>query len=263
MTWSRVASGAVLSALAALLCGCTAASSGVPATGRTGTAEERTTVTVLAAASLTGSFTTIARRFETAHPGVTVTLSFAGSSALAEQILQGAPADVFAAASPSTMDTVTDGGAAEGAPVVFASNTLEIAVPPGNPGGVTGLADFADPRLDLALCAPEVPCGAAADQVFAAAGITAAPDTLEQDVKSVLTKVQLDEVDAGLVYRTDVLAAGSAVEGIPFPEAARAATEYPIVVLTGSAHPELAQQFLDFVRSDGAPVLEEAGFGAP
>lgn len=262
MTASRRGSVVVLSASMALLAGCAATPS--PSTPRESEQpDEQVTLTVLAAASLTESFTTISRAFETEHPGVTVSLSFGGSPALAEQILQGAPADVFAAASPSTMGTVTEGGAVDGTPVVFARNSLEIAVPPGNPGGVRGIADFGDPALDLALCAPEVPCGAAAQKVFAAAGITAVPDTLEQDVKSVLTKVQLDEVDAGLVYRTDVLAAGAAVEGIDFPEAERAETEYPIAVLKGSGHGRLAKQFVDYVRGDGAAALKDAGFGAP
>lgn len=261
MTGSRLGSVVVLSASMALLGGCAAPSQSAP--GSSERADQQVTLTVLAAASLTESFTTISRAFETEHPGVTVTLSFGGSPALAEQILQGAPADVFAAASPSTMGTVTEGGAADGTPVVFASNSLEIAVPPGNPGGVRGIADFGDPALDLALCAPEVPCGAATQKVFSAAGITAIPDTLEQDVKSVLTKVQLDEVDAGLVYRTDVLAAGAAVEGIRIPEAERAETEYPIAVLKGSGHHRLAKEFVDYVRRDGAAVLEDAGFGAP
>jgi molybdate transport system substrate-binding protein len=261
MSPSRSVPVVVLAALTALLAGCATPSGAAPSSSeQTG---RRVTLMVLAAASLTESFTTIARAFEAEHPGVTVSLSFGGSPALAEQILQGAPADVFAAASPSTMGTVTEGGAAAGTPVVFARNSLEIAVPPGNPGGVRGIADFADPALDLALCAPEVPCGAAAQKVFAAAGITADPDTLEQDVKSVLTKVQLDEVDAGLVYRTDVLAAGTAVEGIEFPEAERAETEYPICVLAGSSQKKLAQQFVDYVRGDGAPVLKDAGFGGP
>lgn len=216
------------------------------------------TITVFAAASLTESFERIAGDFEDAHPNIDVVLSFGGSAGLATQIVQGAPADVFATASPATMATVLDADLADGA-VDFATNSLEIAVPVGNPGGIVGIADFANPTLTLAICAVEVPCGAAAQEVFAAAGITAAPDTLEQDVKSVLTKVELAEVDAGLVYRTDVLAAGAAVAGIQFAEAQAAPNRYPIVALS-----ELGAAFVAWVVSDaGQAVLQEAGFGTP
>ncbi|GLW75976.1 molybdate ABC transporter substrate-binding protein [Actinokineospora globicatena] len=218
------------------------------------------TVTVFAAASLTEAFTTLGKEFETANPGVQVAFNFAGSSALAQQINQGAPADVFASAAPANMQQVGD--AKE--PVTFAKNQLEIAVPKGNPGKVTGLANFADESLDIALCAEQVPCGAAAKKALAAAGITAKPDTLEQDVKAALTKVRLGEVDAALVYRTDVKAAGAEVEGIDFPEAAKAVNDYPIAVLGKAPNSAQAKAFVDFVRSDrGKAVLAEAGFSAP
>ncbi len=220
------------------------------------------TVTVFAAASLTGTFTALGHAFEAAHPGTTVRFSFAGSSALAQQILAGAPVDVFAAASPETMALVT-GAAPTGreVPVVFARNRLEIAVPAGNPGRVTGLVDLTRPALRVALCAPQVPCGAAAAAVFAAAGLTPAPDTLEQDVKAVLTKVELGEVDAGLVYRTDVIAGGDAVRGIDFPQSSAAVTEDPIVALPDAPNAAAAQAFVDLVRSaQGRAVLAAAGF---
>lgn len=221
------------------------------------------TVTVFAAASLTESFDEIAAAFELAHPNVEVVLSYGGSSGLATQIVEGAPVDVFAAASPATMATVVDAGLAAD-PVDFTANVLEIAVPVGNPGGIEGIADFANPHLALAVCAVEVPCGAAAQKVFDALGLVAAPDTLEQDVKSVLTKVELGEVDAGLVYRTDVLAAGGAVEGIEFPEAAAAVNRYPIVALTGAPNADAAAAFVAWVLSDaGQTVLQKAGFGTP
>ena len=221
------------------------------------------TVTVLAAASLTEAFTTLGEQFEAAHPGTTVTFSFGSSATLAAQAVQGAPADVLAAASTATMATVTDAGAAAD-PVDVATNTLEIAVPPGNPGGVRRLADLADPDLRVALCAPQVPCGAAAEQVLRAAGVTAAPDTLESDVKAVLQKVTADEVDAGLVYTTDVRAAGDGVEGIPVPEAADAPNRYPVAVLAASRNPVTARAFVDLVRSaPGQQVLADAGFGPP
>jgi molybdate transport system substrate-binding protein len=221
-------------------------------------------VTVFAAASLTESFTQLGKDFEKAHPGVRVTFDFAGSSALATQINQGAPADVFASAAPRNMTEVTNTGAITEEPVTFATNTLEIAVPAGNPARVTGLADFAKQDLKIALCAEQVPCGAAARTVFQAAGITAAPDTLEQDVKAVLTKVRLDEVDAALVYRTDVKAAGDKVDGIEFPESGKAVNEYPIAVCAKAPNAGGARAFVDYVLSGrGRAVLTKAGFDAP
>lgn len=221
-------------------------------------------ITVFAAASLTESFNQIGSDFEAAHPGVKVTFNFAGSSALAQQIDQGAPADVFASAAPKNMKDVTDTGAITDKPVTFVTNTLEIVVPAGNPAKVTGLADFAKPNLKIALCAEQVPCGAASKTVFAEAGITPAPATLEQDVKAVLTKVSLGEVDAALVYRTDVKAAGDKVEGIEFPESAKAVNEYPIAACAKAPNAEGAKAFVDYVLSDkGKAVLTEAGFGTP
>ena len=219
-------------------------------------------ITVFAAALLTEAFSQIGADFGTVS-GSTVTFSFGSSSTLATQINAGAPADVFAAASPATMKTVADAGGAV-APVDFVANTLQIAVPRGNPAKVTVLADFADESRTIALCAPQVPCGAAAQQVFAAAGITPKPDTLEQDVKATLAKVAADEVDAALVYRTDVLAASDQVEGIAFSESAAAVNTYPIAVLTASRAPAAAQSFVDYVRSPpGRAVLEKAGFAQP
>lgn len=221
-------------------------------------------VTVFAAASLTEAFTELGERFETANPDAKVTFNFAGSSALAKQITDGAPADVFASASPKNMAEVTEGGAASGDPATFVRNKLMIAVPAGNPGGITGLADFADDTKKIALCAEEVPCGAAALKALDAAGVTARPDTLEQDVKAVLTKVSLGEVDAALVYRTDVRAAGDKVEGIAFPEADKAINDYPIVVLREAPNARGAQAFVDLVLSaQGAEVLAGAGFEKP
>jgi molybdate transport system substrate-binding protein len=222
------------------------------------------TVTVFAAASLTDVFTDLGRQLESDHPGLTVQFNFAGSSALATQLTQGAPADVFAPADTDQMDVVTNDGIVSRAPVLFATNQLEIAVPPGNPAGITGLADLADPARTIALCAPEVPCGAAAEKVFDAAGLTAAPDTLEQDVKATLTKVQLGEVDAALVYRTDVQAAGSSVEGIEFPEAADVVNGYPICTLSDAPNPAGALAFVQLVTSDaGQQALTAAGFHLP
>ncbi|RFU18964.1 molybdate ABC transporter substrate-binding protein [Geodermatophilus marinus] len=222
------------------------------------------TLTVFAAASLTDVFTELGERLEQENPGLSVQFSFAGSSALATQITQGAPADVFASANPPQMAVVADAGLAAGDPEVVTTNVLEIAVPAGNPAGVSGLADFAREDLALALCAAEVPCGAASQQVFEAAGVDAAPDTLEEDVRAALTKVELGEVDAALVYASDVAAAGDAVEGIAFPEAEDAVNDYPIAVLAGAPNPAAAEAFVELVASGaGQQALADAGFRAP
>ena len=218
-------------------------------------------VTVFAAASLTDTFADIAAAFTEQHPGVDIVFNFGGSSGLATQIVEGAPVDVFAAASGATMEAV---GELAVDPVPFATNTLEIATPADNPAGITGLADLTDPQLSIALCAVEVPCGAAAATVFETAGLVASVDTYEQDVKAVLTKVELGEVDAGLVYTTDVLAAGDAVKGIEFPEAGAAVGTYPIARLTASTNPDAAAAFIAFVLSaTGTRILTDAGFGTP
>jgi molybdate transport system substrate-binding protein len=221
------------------------------------------TITVAAASSLTEAFTQIGKEFEATKPGTKVIFSFGSSATLAAQIEEGAPVDVFAAANPATMKTVTDVGAAE-PPTTFVSNVLQIAVPKGNPGGIRGLKDFADKTRKIAICAPQVPCGTAAVKIFSAAKITPAPDTLEQDVKATLQKVSSNEVDAALVYRTDVIAAKDTVDGLEFPEARQAVNVYPIAVLKGSMSAAAAQQFVDYVLSaDGQAVLRKAGFGKP
>lgn len=226
--------------------------------------EDTGTVTVFAAASLTESFTQIGADFEKADPGVTVTFNFAGSSALATQINQGAPADVFASAAPANMKTVTDVGNGDGTPTTFVRNQLVIAVPKGNPKGVKGLSDLTEAGVKVALCAEQVPCGAAAKKALDAAGAKLTPVTLEQDVKAAMSKVKLGEVDAALVYRTDARAASSGVEGVEFPESAGAVNDYPIVVLKGAPNKAGAQAFVEYVKSDkGTAVLSRAGFQAP
>lgn len=249
-------------ATALVLAGC---GSPTPATTPTQTSTGVTgDITVFAAASLTESFQKLGKEFEAANPGAKVKFNFAGSSALAQQINQGAPADVFASAAPANMKQVTDTKAITATPTTFVKNTLQIAVPKGNPGKITGLADFAKADLKIALCAEQVPCGAASKKVFEAAKITAAPDTLEQDVKAVLTKVSLGEVDAALVYRTDVKAAGDKVEGKDFAEADKAVNDYPIAQLDKAPNAAAAKAFIDYVLSDkGKKVLSEAGFAAP
>ncbi|WP_063053493.1 molybdate ABC transporter substrate-binding protein [Nocardia arthritidis] len=222
------------------------------------------TVTVFAAASLTETFGELGEQFEAAHPGIEVVFSFGASSALAEQIDQGAPADVFASAAPKNMQQVRDKGSVTATPVTFVRNRLEIAVPKGNPGHITGLADFGRTEPKLALCAEQVPCGAAAETVFQTAGITPRPDTREQDVKAVLTKVTLGEVDAALVYRTDVEAAGDKVEGIDFPESAKAINDYPVAPLAHAPNAAAAAAFVEFVTSKEAEsVFAAAGFDTP
>ncbi|MEU2664854.1 molybdate ABC transporter substrate-binding protein [Micromonospora sp. NPDC007220] len=250
------AAAAVITALVALAgCGAGTTAGGGSTDG---------TVTVFAAASLTESFTRIGRDFEATHPGTSVILNFAGSAALAAQINQGAPADVFASAATRNMTTVAEAGNADGDPVVFVRNQLVVAVPRGNPRGVAGLADLARPGVKVALCAEQVPCGAAARTALDAASVALTPVTLEQDVRGALSKVRLGEVDAALVYRTDALAATADVTAVEFPESARAVNDYPIVALRDPPNPDGARAFVAYVRSErGRAVLTGAGFQAP
>ncbi|KAB2368118.1 molybdate ABC transporter substrate-binding protein [Actinomadura montaniterrae] len=222
------------------------------------------TLTVFAAASLTETFTALGKTFEAAHPGVKVRFNFGGSDSLAQGITQGAPADVFASASPATMKTVTDAGDADGTPQVFTRNRLVIAVPPKDPGKVAKLADLARSGLKVVLCAPAVPCGAAAKKALAAANVEVKPASEESDVKAVLTKVSLDEADAGLVYRTDAKAAAGKVKAIEFPESAKAVNDYPIVEVRKAPQGALAKQFVQLVLgAQGRAALTAAGFEAP
>ena len=229
-----------------------------------GSAEDTTTLTVYAASSLTATFEQIGQEFEAEHDGVDVKLSFGGSADLVTQIQEGAPADVFASADTATMDKLTADGLGSGDPQDFATNTLEIAVPPGNPAGVTSLQDLAKPGTDLVVCAPEVPCGAAALAVAKNAGVTLSPVSEEQSVTDVLAKVASGEADAGLVYVTDVLGAGDDVEGIDLPEASSVVNTYPIVGVEGSEHADLAREFVELVVGEtGRAILGDAGFGLP
>ncbi|MGW5639749.1 molybdate ABC transporter substrate-binding protein [Streptomyces sp. NPDC003832] len=221
-------------------------------------------VTVFAAASLKESFETLGERFEEEHPGTEVTFSFGGSDALAASITGGAPADVFASASPKTMKIVTDAGDAAGTPVTFVRNELEIATLPGNPDGIASLKDLTGAGLKVVLCDEAVPCGAAAQKALDASGLKLTPVSYEEDVKSALNKVVLKEADAAVVYKTDVKAAGDKVEGVEFPESADAVNDYPITLLKESRNTEAAEAFIALVRSaEGRQVLTEAGFLAP
>jgi molybdate transport system substrate-binding protein len=220
------------------------------------------TVTVLAAASLTDAFGDIEADVEEANPDADVEISYGGSSALRDQILSGQPVDVFASASGSVMDEVVEAGANDGEPQQFVTNKLEIVVPAGNPAGVEGLEDFGDDDLLVGLCAEEVPCGDFGRQALENAGVEPAPDSNEPDVRSLLDKVSSGELDAGLVYTTDVLSAGDEVEGIEVPDDVNVVAKYPIVALAEAPNAAGAAAFVDYVLSDdGQAVLEEYGFG--
>jgi molybdate transport system substrate-binding protein len=233
------------------------------AAGAGASAASTGTVTVFAAASLMGTFTQLGKQFEAANPGDTVKFSFGGSSTLATQITGGAPADVFASAAPANMETVVNAGDASN-PKDFAKNTSEVAVPLSNPGKVTSVTDLAKSSVKVALCQPKVPCGVVAAKVFKNAGITVKPVTLQPDVKSVLTQVELGNVDAGMVYVTDVKAAGIKVEGVMIPASENASTLYPIATVSSSTHQAEAQAFVAYVLSPaGQQVLTAAGFQMP
>jgi molybdate transport system substrate-binding protein len=258
--WLLGAAAVSLAVVTTAACGDDGDATGDTATPDAGGPALHGSVTVFAAASLSDAFGEIAEDFADHNPGVTVELNLAGSSALREQILAGAPGDVFASADQPDMDEVIEGRAADRSEV-FARNSLEIAVPPGNPAGVDGLDDFADADLLIGLCAPEVPCGELGREALAAAGVTPEPDTEEPDVRSLLTKVVEGDLDAGIVYRSDVRAAGDGVEGIVIPSDVNAVAEYPIAVLTGSEDATAARAFVDHVLGDdGRAVLESWGF---
>ncbi|MFB8130039.1 molybdate ABC transporter substrate-binding protein [Streptomyces mirabilis] len=222
------------------------------------------TVTVFAAASLKESFTTLGKEFEKANPGTKVTFNFGGSDTLAASITGGAPADVFAAASPKTMAIVTDKKDAATTPATFVRNQLEIATLPGNPDKVTSLKDLTKSGLKVVLCDKTVPCGAAAQKALDASKLKLTPVSYEQDVKSALTKVELKEADAAVVYKTDVKAAGDKVEGVEFPESAKAINAYPIALLKDAPNAEAAKAFIALAQSaEGQKVLTAAGFLQP
>jgi molybdate transport system substrate-binding protein len=250
---------AVVAALA--LAGCAASPGAEPEAS--GSSELSGSLSIYAAASLTTAFDRIAAEFEDENPEVDILpLVYDGSSTLARQIVEGAPADVFASADEKNMATVEDAGLVEGSARLFASNTLVIAVPAGNPGGVTSLEDLADPGLSVVLCAPEVPCGAASATLLSNAGVMARPVSVEQNVTAVLTKVAAGEADAGLVYRTDVVGRDD-VESI-VPEGAReVVNRYPIAALTDARNPEAAAAFVDFVLgARGQAILADLQFAA-
>ncbi len=221
------------------------------------------TITVFAAASLNAAYTAIGKEFENSHPGTTVTFSFGGSSMLVSQIQQGAIGDVFASADRPNMQKLIQAGLTAESPIVFARNDLEIVVGKGNPKHIASLADLARSGLVVVLCAPVVPCGSYAAQALQKAGVSVKPASQEADVKAVLSKVALGEADAGIVYVTDVKAAGAAVEGVAISPALNIVAEYPIVILKDSQNRALARAFVSYVLTDGRPILARYGFTNP
>jgi molybdate transport system substrate-binding protein len=269
----RTRTGTVLPALASLvaalaLAGCGSSSdSGNGTSGTSGTSgpdSTKGTINVLGAASLTGTFTELAKDFEADHPGVKVKLAFDSSATLAEQVTQGAPADVLATADEDTMKTVSDAGDTAATPQLFATNHLQLVVPKDNPASITKFADLDKPGVKYVVCVDTAPCGKLAVKVLANTGITAKPVSEEVDVKAVLSKVSADEADAGLVYRTDAVAGGDTVKAVDIPTSNDNLNSYPIAALKDSKKPKLAQQFVDLVHSaKGQQVLADAGFGKP
>ncbi len=246
------ASAVLLAALGLAVTGC--GSGDAPAT----------VLDVHAAASLTDTFTGLAEQFETQHPGVEVSLSFAGSSTLVQQLTEGAPADVLATADERSMAGAVDAGLVAGEPEVFATNVLTVVVPAANPAGVGTFRDLTDPGVQVVVCAPQVPCGAATERVEEASGVRLSPVSEEGSVTDVLGKVVSGQADAGLVYATDARSAGDAVEVVGIPRASRAVNRLSVAALADSDETELARQFAELVAGDrGREVLAGAGFGAP
>jgi molybdate transport system substrate-binding protein len=266
-----LSSGRVVSAVTALAllsaCGSTAAKSAgttaAPAT-TVATPTLKGEITVFAASSLTAAFTDLGAAFKKAHPEATVTFSFDASSALVTQITQGAPADVFASADTANMDKLTVAAQTASTPVVFATNVLSIIVPAGNPKGIKAPDDLANAKLKVVLCDPTVPCGKYAKQSLDAAKVAVTPVSLEQNVKGVVTKVTTGEADAGIVYATDVKAAGDKATGVDIPAAVNVVAKYPIASTKSSTHQDIDAAFIAFVTSpEGQAILATSGFGQP
>ncbi|MFV8173451.1 molybdate ABC transporter substrate-binding protein [Mycolicibacterium peregrinum] len=248
-------------AATALIGGCSSATESAPASP---SGAGSGSITVFAAASLKSAFTEIGEQFKTDNPGSSVEFSFAGSSDLVTQLTQGADADVFASADTRNMDKAVSADLVEGGPVNFATNTLTIAVAPGNPKGIKTFADLAKPGTTVVVCAPPVPCGGATEKVEKATGVTLSPVSEETSVTDVLGKVTSGQADAGLVYVTDAAGAGDKVSNVAFPEAAQAINTYPIAVLKQSGHADLAHRFVDLVTGEaGQKALAKAGFAKP
>lgn len=260
MRATRLLTAAVL---AASLTACSAATSEDAASSSAPSAAGSGTVIVYAAASLQATFEKLGTAFSAAHPGTSVKFSFGGSSGLLTQLTQGAPADVFATADTPTMDKARTASLVSD-PQPFATNVLTIATAPGNPKGITSLADLTGPSVSVVVCARPVPCGTASAKVTTAAGVTLKPVSEEDSVSSVLAKVRHGQADAGLVYRTDVKGTGGAVASVDFPQADGAVNVYPIATLSAAKNTAGAKAFVDYVRGpEGRAALADAGFGAP
>jgi molybdate transport system substrate-binding protein len=219
------------------------------------------TISVFAAASLTDAFKALGTSFQAAHTSAALQFNFAGTPTLVTQIEQGASADVFASADTTNMDKLKADGFAAGTPQIFAHNKLEIVVAAGNPKGVTGLADLAKPGVIYITAAPTVPAGKYALQILANAGVKVTPKSLETDVKAVVSKIELGEADVGIVYTTDVTAAGAKVTGIPIPDAVNVIATYPLVAVKGAKNADLASAFIAYVVSaEGQAKLQSFGF---
>lgn len=254
----RITLAAAIGLLALALGGCAASpeSPAAPGTALSGD------LTISAAASLQLAFDAAVDEFTAAHPDVSITVAYDGSSTLATQIIGGAHVDVFASADEANMTAVTDARLARD-PQIFARNTLVVVVPRGNPAGITRLEDLADPGAKVVLCAPAVPCGAASEALLRAHGVTLAPASQEQNVTAVLTKVQADEADAGLVYKTDAATAADVESFVP-DGAAEVVNSYPIVTLTDAPNARAADAFVSFiVGAEGQRILAEFGFDSP
>jgi molybdate transport system substrate-binding protein len=246
------------------LAACSSSSSSTAPAAVASQAKPTGTLVVFAATSLTDAFNKIADQFEAANPGVTVKFNYNGSSSLATQITQGAPADVFASASPTNMKTVTEASLESTTPKTFAANQGEIMVEAGNPSHVKSVSDLASPSLKVVTCAPSVPCGALATQIFKNAAVTVNPVSQEQNVGGVVTKVSLGEADAGIVYVTDVKANGSKTAGVAIPADQNATTTYPIAEIKGAPNATAAAAFISYVLGpDGQQVLKSFGFLPP
>lgn len=219
---------------------------------------------VSAAASLQGAFTDIEVAFEKAHPKLNVTVNFGASSTLAQQIIDAAPIDVFASADEATMAKVADEKLLNGAPSIFATNSLEIIVRKGNPSKISSLADLSKSGLIYITCAPEVPIGKYGAQVLQKAGVKVSPASLEPDVKGIVAKVTAGEADAGIVYATDISATNGAADGVVIPADVNVIAKYPIAALSTSANSTAAQAWVAFVTgTEGQSILKNYGFGAP
>jgi len=249
---------------AALTIAAGGAAAAAPASAPAARVQPSGTLTVSAAASLTDVFPVIAKAFEKRFPGVTVTFNFAGSSALVEQVIAGAPVDVLATASESTLWKATAAGLT-GRPLLFAKNTMAIAMPSDNPAHITQLSDLQNPGVLVGLCAASVPCGSAANQIIAKNFLTVKPVTLELDVRALLGKVIAGEVDAGIVYVSDVRSAGSSVSSVQIPPMENVFTTYPIASVNEAPNPAAAAAFVSYVRytPSAQGILRAYGFAKP